>query len=245
MEFMTSDQQAARNALRAAWPELLSEALPVALKASQEDAAVALVVRDLWPAMRLDDVMRVDRAERSFLLRGGAKPDGFDAALIQVLAAIAEERLRTSQAGNRHARGTALRKLVRQEVEARQVKTRDEADRLFEARGSHWFASSSAIRGRVLQELSDLLLDELLTFSSGDDTEPKRKLKIVTAIATLGGSGDHRADRLRRIGDGESAGFPYVLKFLSRGHWPSMQSFPADVQITLVGFTPALEVRFP
>jgi hypothetical protein len=235
MRFMSSDQQAARDALRAAWPRLLSEALPVALKASQEDAAAALVVRDLWPAMRPDDVTRLDRAEQSFLLRGGARPDGFDAALIQALAAIAEERFRTTHAGSRHARGTALRKLVRQEVEARQVEIRDEADKLFEARHSHWFASPAAIRGRVLQELSDRLLDELLTFGGGDDTEPKRKLKLVTALATLGGSTSRRADHLRKVGDGKTAGFPYVLKFLSRGHWPSMRSFPADVEITLGG----------
>src|SRR5262249_59051338 len=83
-----------------------------------------------------------------------------------------------------------------------------------------------------------------LTLGGGDDTEPKRKLKIVTALATLGGSGDQRAERLRMIEDGKTAGFPYVLKILSRGHWPSMRSFPADVEITLGGFTPALEDRF-
>jgi hypothetical protein len=209
MQFMSSDQQAARDAMRAAWPYLLADALPVALKASQEDAAVALVVLDLWPAMRPDDDMRLNRAEQGFLLRGGARPDGFDAALIQVLAAIAEERFRTSHAGNRHARGTALRRLVGQEVGARQVEIRDEVDKLFETQHSHWFAWPAAIRGRVLQELSDRLLDELLTFGGGDDTEPKRKLKIVTALATLGGSGDRRADRLQRIGDGKTAGFPY------------------------------------
>jgi hypothetical protein len=244
MEFMSSDQQAARDALRAAWPQLLSEALPVALKASQEDAAVALLVRELWPAMRPDDVMRLDRVDRGFLLRGGPRPDDFDDALIQALAAIAEERFHTSHAGNRHARGAALRKLVGQEVAARLSEIRDEAERLFEARQSHWFASPADIRGRVLQELSDRLLDELATFGGGDDTEPKRKLKTVTALATLGGSTGQRAVHLRKIGDGKTAGFPYVLKFLSRGHWPSMRSFPADVEITLEGFTPALEGKF-
>jgi hypothetical protein len=191
---MSSDQQAAREALRAAWPELLFEALPVALKASQEDAAVTLVVRDLWPEMRPDDIIRLDRAEQGFLLRGAARPNGFDAGLIQALAAIAEERFCTSHAGNRHARGTALRKLIRQEVEARQVEIRDDVDKLFETQHSHWFASPATIRGRVLQQLSDRLLDELLTFGGGDDTEPKRKLKIVTALVTLGGSGERRAD---------------------------------------------------
>jgi hypothetical protein len=87
----------------------------------------------------------------------------------------------------------------------------------------------------VLQELSERLLDELLTFGAGDDREPKRWLKIVTALATLGGSGDQLAERLRMIGHGKTAGFLYVLKRLSRGHWPSMRSFPADVEITLGG----------
>jgi hypothetical protein len=244
MQFMSRNQQAARDALRAAWPHLLSEVLPVALKASQEETSAALVVRDLWPAMQPDDVIRLDRADQGFLLRGGARPDGLNAALIQALAAIAEERLRTSHAGNRHARGAGLCRLVREEVEARQVEIRDEADKVFEARQSHWFASPAAVHGRVLQELSDRLLDELLTLGGGDDTEPKRKLKVVTALATLGGSAVQRADHLRKVGDGKTAGFPYVLKFLSRGVWPSMRSFPDDVEITLEGFTPALESKY-
>jgi hypothetical protein len=244
MRFMSSDQQTARDALRDAWPDLLSKALPVALKVSQEDAAAALVVRDLWPAMRSEDVMRLDRAEPGFLLRGGARPAGFDAALIHALSTITEDRFRTSHAGNRHARGTALRKLVRQEVQALQLKICNMVDTEFETRHSHWFASPAAIRGRVLLELSNRLLDELLTFGRGDDTEPKRKLKIVTALATLGGSDDHRANRLRRIGEGKTAGFPYVLKILSRDQWPSMRSFSSDLEITLGGFTPAVEARF-
>jgi hypothetical protein len=242
---MSSKQGQVRDALRAAWRALVSEALPEALAVSQEDVAAKEVLQILWPVLRPDDVVRLDRGDQDFLLRGPAIPENFDVVLAETLFRCAMVCLRPAHADNRYARGTKLRQLVAREIQAHQAYIRAEANRLFEAKKTDRFASPTTVREQVLGRLSGLVMDELLGLDGGDETEAKRRLKILTALATLGSTPGQRATRLRKIQSGHTADFPYVLKFLSRRTWPSVRFFPVGLDCTLLGFHPTLESRFP
>jgi hypothetical protein len=240
-----SNQQSARDALRGVWDGLLTESLPLALEEGQEKAAAAAVVAAVWPAMHTDDMIRLDRADSGFLVCGPKIPLGLESCLLEVLAPLAEARLRGLCPGNRHARGKELRHLIREELTRHKDVIRDAVDKLFEARDTDRFCSPIAVRDRVLVQLSDYILDDLRKPGSRNECEAKRKLKLLTALATPGGSRTERETRLCRIRDGSTKSFPYVLKYLNRGVCPSVISFPPGGAITLQGFTPGLLAKFP
>jgi hypothetical protein len=240
-----SKQQQTRDALRLVWADLLARSLPGALEVAQTEAAATAVVAILWPAMRPDDLALLDQDDPAFLQRGPAIPDGFALSVEAELAKRAEGHLRTMFPDNRHARGGDLRRLVSAEVDARLSAIRDAAHQLFDARENDRFCSPAAIRTRVLVHLSDLVLDELRQFEGADEAEAKRKLKILTALVTSGGSRAERHARLRGIRDGSTGSFPYILRYLNRGVCPSLPTFPSGLPITLSGFCPELEAKFP
>jgi hypothetical protein len=240
-----SSQQLARNALRSAWPGLIEASLLSALTAAQAEAAAEAVIAGVWPSMRIEDMIRLDRAEESFLLRGAVHPDCLIDFLEKELEQRAEDALSVTCPGNRHARGRDLRQLLRAELQTRATVIGDMVYKLFEAQRRDRFCSPSEVRESVIRRLSDLILDELKSLGSSDEADVKRKLKILTAITTLGGHAAQRAARLGQIQTGNTAEFPYVPKYLNRGEGPSVQSFPVGLKITLSGFRAPLLDRFP
>jgi hypothetical protein len=238
-----SRQQQARDALRAVWTDLLRSALPEALRQAQTEAPAEAVVNEIWPALPSEALVRLDQADPAFLLRSPTIPSGLDAILQDRLAA-GQEALRPAHEGNPHARGGKLGYLIRQEWPGHQGELNRSMDELFEEMGGSQFASPQAIRDRVIVLLSNRVREELLaTAPPGDDA--KRRLKILTALVTAGGTPDQRAAMLNRIRDGRTASFPFVLKYLAPGAPPSVRAFSPGPGITLDGFRPELEARFP
>ncbi len=96
------------------------------------------------------------------------------------------------------------------------------------------------MKDKVVVLLSDRVLSELRAPGQPDNAA-KRRLKILTALATP----DHDPNVLAEIQDGRTASFPYVLKYLARGVRPSINSFAPGLGITLDGFRPEIEAKFP
>jgi hypothetical protein len=85
-----SSQHVARDALRAVWSELVDASLLPALISAQTQTAAEAVVTAVWPTMRLEDMVRLDEAERNFLLRGNTIPADFLPCLQKQIAVIAD-----------------------------------------------------------------------------------------------------------------------------------------------------------
>lgn len=238
-----SRQQQARDALRSTWHDLLRSVLPEALHQAQTDAAADAVVNDIWPALPAEALVRLDRADPRFLLRSPTVPAGLEAYLQKGLLTAAEQALAAALRDNPHARGGKLGDLIRQEWESRRASLDEALAALFERRGSR-FTSPQAVREKAITLLSDRVLGELRAPGPADD-DTKRRLKALTALATAGGTPDDRAAMLSGIRDGRTASFPFVLKYLTPGVRPSMRFFASGPPITLAGFRPQLEAKFP
>jgi hypothetical protein len=243
---MSNDQQLARDWLRGVWRELLHEGVEYALQDAQEEAAADQIADRLWPALPPDDMVRLDQADPSLLRRGTqAVPAGFARQLERRLAEAAALRTATALPGNTHERGGRLTKIVRQEV-ARGTDVDRTIEWAFRERDTDDFTRRQVLREMVLRRLSTHAAQELAGLAPTDaDAEPKRRLKILTALATPGGSPASRAELLRALTTGKTAAFPYVLKYIGPEAIPVIQTFPGRPQPTPDALPDALVARFP
>jgi hypothetical protein len=186
-------QQTARDWIRSAWQGLPHETVEDAICDTQEDAAADFLARSLWPALPVDDIVRLDSADRSLLHRGPAVvPDGFAVRLRDRLVEAAKDRIAAALPGNKHARGGRLLEIVRQEVTSGTNIERT-IEWAFRERDNDDFTRLQSLREKVLKRLSTLAAKELASLSEVDpDAEPKRKLKILTALGTPGGTRESR-----------------------------------------------------
>lgn len=114
---MSGQQTTARNWVRSHWQELLYAVVEDALREAQEDDAAARLAARLWPAMPVDDVIRLDKADRFLRRRGpAAVPEGFAARLQERLAKVAQGRIAAALPGNKYAGGRRFLEILRQEV---------------------------------------------------------------------------------------------------------------------------------
>ena len=114
---MSGQQTTARNWVRSHWQELLYAVVEDALREVQEDDAAARLAARLWPAMPVDDVIRLDKADRFLLRRGpAAVPEGFAVRLQERLAKVAQGRIAAALPGNKYAGGRRFLEILRQEV---------------------------------------------------------------------------------------------------------------------------------
>jgi hypothetical protein len=226
---MSNDQQIARDWLRGVWRELLHAAIEDAIQDAQEEAATDHIANRLWPALPPDDMVRLDRAERSLLSRGPqAVPDRFARQLERRLVEAAAARAPAALAGNKHGRGGRLTTIVRQEI-VRGTDIDRTIEWAFRERDTDDFTRPQELRDLVLRRLSTLAAQELAGLAPADaDAEPKRRLKVLTALATSGGAAASRAELLRALTTGKTAAFPYVLKYLGPAAIPVIQTFPGQ-----------------
>ena len=241
-----AQQQRAREKLRAEWPVFRDAVLEEAIAEVQEEAAAAKVADRLGTAWAVEDIIRLDRADVALLSPSLGVPEAFKERLKDKLASAAETKLKESLAGNPHARGSKLKLLIDQEVESQIATLRGLAERISASRPTSTLASPETVRRRAIRLLASKVATELRALPAAcDESEPKRRLKLLTALLTPGGKPDQRAAMLRGIVDGRTASFPYVLKYLVDGADPTIRTFTAPGPATLAGFTAELEGAFP
>jgi len=241
-----TQQQIARERLRAEWYALRDAVLEDALAEVQGEAAAVAVADTLGATWLVEDMIRLDQADSVLLSPPVCVPESFKERLKDKLATAAEKKLKESVADNPHARGGKLRRLVDQEVESQVAGLRAEAERTAANRPRGMLASPATVRRRAIQLLSGRVATELRALpAAGDESEAKRRLKLLTALSTPGGTPDQRAAMLRGILDGRTASFPFVLKYLVDGTDPTIRTFTGPGPATLAGFTVELEGAFP
>jgi hypothetical protein len=216
-----TQQQEAREAIRKAWPGLLFTAVPLAITKAQEIAFANVAVKTVWPHLTPDQARQLDRNDGSLLLSGPTIPPEFENELVRQIEVAALPVLASACPGNPYGRGRNLRDLITGEFAANKSASSPVIDAVFADAGKDRLAVPEAVKMKVLIELSNRCLDELYSLKSTDsEKDAKRHLKILTALVTPGGSRDHRDAVLSKIGDGGTAGFPYILKYLSRDPSP-------------------------
>ncbi|OWK46918.1 hypothetical protein [Fimbriiglobus ruber] len=241
-----TQQQIAREGLRAEWPALRDAVLEEALAEVQEETAATAIADRLGTVWAVEDIVRLDRADAALFSPSVGVPEGFKERLKEKLASAAETKLKESVSDNPHARGGKLRRLIDQEVESQIAHLRGQAERIAASRPGGTLASPDIVRRRTIQLLSSKVATELRAMpAAGDESESKRRLKLLTALSTPGGTPDQRVAMLRGIVDGRTASFPYILKYLVDGADPAIGTFTAPGVATLAGFTTELERTFP
>ncbi len=243
---MSEQQQAVRQWVRSAWRELLHAVVEKAIQDAQEDDAAPRLADQLWPALPARDMVCLDRADRSLLRRGpDAIPAGFSTRLWERLVQLVGERLAAALPGNKYAQGGRLADVVRQEV-ATGKDIRRTVDWAFRERDTDDFTRPSVLREMVLRRLSTLAAEELAGLAAtAPDAEPKRRLKILTALVTPGGTPESRAEILQALTSGRTAACPFVLKFVGAEAVTTIRSVEGLPQPTLDGFSPSLLGQFP
>lgn len=239
-------QQEAREALRSAWSTIFTAVFPMAVNAAQTAAFAARAVAKIWPVLAIDDLKALDRADAALLQVGTMDRAVLNNCLIDQIAQSSEPLLTSTCPDNPHARGGRLRTLVQAELVRRTSELAKALDDLFEAEGTDRLAEPQAVKARVLAEISNRILTELISLKPADsEVAPKRRLKALTALATPGGDREHRDSVLANLGDGNTAGFPYLLKYITRDAVPQIHALEAIQGITTDGFSGALESLLP
>jgi hypothetical protein len=239
-------QQAARTELRTFLRTLLTdEVIRTALARAQEVDSAELTSAVVWPRCEPAALVQLDNSEPDFLLRAAGVSASFENTLTVVCFDAAEAKFATNVAANPYYGGARLHVLVRQEIKFIRDNLHRRADGLFDRFGTDRFASAEKVRDLVKQALSDRCLDELLASVGGSDDEPKRHLKILTALVTRGGDRAYRNELFTKFTNGKTATFPFVLKYLNRGTPPSIPDLPGGQGFNVNGFTPELLQLFP
>jgi hypothetical protein len=191
-------------------------------------------------------MVRLDRADASLLRRtSDAVPEALHHKLETRLITAAEEPIATALPSNKHARDKRLRTIIRQEL-THFTELNRIIDWAFREQDRDDFTRPQVLRELVLRHLSTRAATEVRQLSAADpDAEPKRRLKVLTSIATPGGSQDSRAALLRALTTGSTAAFPYILKYIAPGALPVIRSFEKTAAPTLAGLTPPLIAKFP
>jgi hypothetical protein len=165
--------------------------------------------------------------------------------MVSCLQEEAERSLPSKLPANKYTTGSRLTRIVENLVHYRAGEVQGAASKLFDTKQTDRFASVDGIRTRVISILFDRCFQELNALPSTDpDDEPKRRLKMLTAL-TVPGTPSERAQLLSEIEDGKTASFPYVLKYLSAGRVPVQPTFSSRNAPCTGGFTPALETLMP
>ena len=243
---MSHEQQLARDWLRGVWTETLSAVIEYAIQDAQEEAAADHIASRLWPSLSFDDTVRLDRADRTLLRRGPkAIPERFAVHLERRLVEKAEASAVVELPDNKHGRGGRLTTIVKQEIKSGKDLDRT-CDWAFHERDADDFTRPQALRELVLCRLFTFAYEELAGMAPTDaDAEPKRRLKILTALATPGGTMALRAELLQTLTSGKTAAFPYVVKYIGLDSVPFIQTFAEPFAPTLDGLPDALVNKFP
>jgi hypothetical protein len=219
--------------------------LRTTLARAQEIDSAAIVSASIWPRCEPAALIQLDNSDPDFLLRAVGVSASFDNSLSVVCFDAAEAKFTANVAANPYYGGTKLRTLVGQEIKFVRDNLRRMADGLFEKFGTDRFASAEKVRELVKQALSDRCLDELLAWIGGNEDEPKRHLKILTALVIRGGNRSYRKKLFETMINGKTATFPYVLKYLNRSTPPSIPDLPGGQGYNVNGFTTDLVQLFP
>jgi len=243
---MSEQQQAVRHWVRSNWRGLLDEVVEETLGDAQEEDSAARLAGRLWPELpaRGHDPPRPGRPVLPTTGIGRC-PGGLRHAPERPLG---PRRRRTDRGRppRQQVRPRArFSEVVRQEVEAGSDIGRA-IDQAFRQRDSDDFTRPVALRELVLRRLSSLAAGELSGLAGdGDEDGPKRRLKVLTALSTPGGTHESRAQVLQAIKTGRTAAFPFVLKYVGPDAFPAIQGFDGHQPPTLDGFSPEILGKFP
>lgn len=243
---MSEQQQLVRFWIRDIWKDLLGDSIEQALQDAQQEDAVNYIADHLWPAFHPDDMMRLDAADPSLVRRGPhAVPDSFAEHLVRRVVVAAEKLAAIKFPSNKYKGGKRLETIIKQEVAGdNDLKRKIEA--AFKKRDNDDFTRPMELRELVLRRLSTLAAQELAKLTPVDaETEPKRRLKVLTAIATPGVTPASRAKLLKMLTTGKTSAFPYVLKYIGPNTIPVIQSFPGQPKTTLDGLSEVIVTKFP
>ena len=247
IDTMTSTtQQEVREAVEAVFDDVLRDKIEEIVARAQEADAAKKVAEAMWPALKPEDLILLDRAERGFLERAEHVPPDISEVTQPLVEAAALQKLAAATVTNKYARGAKLKGIVRIAVQRRGAQIREAAHRFFERKANDRFADATRTRELVIKELFRRMFTELQALGASPiEDEPKRRLKTLTALGTPGSTPAQRAALLMQITDGKTASFPYILKYLSPGEVPVQLTFAAKQTASLGGFTPALNSLVP
>lgn len=239
-------QESVRKVVEATVDEVVGQEIKKIVTLSQDADAARKVAHAMWPDLNVEDLILLDQGDQGFLEKSAYVPRDILEVTQALVEAAAPPKLQAESAHNRYARGSDLKKTVKNAVKRQEGRVRDAAERYFEKAGKDCFVNPVHVRELVIQELFRRLFAELQTLGNASDEDgPKRRLKALTALTIPGGTPDQRAERLRQIRDGKTASFPYVLKYLPPDKAPVQPTFPSKAPVTLDGFAPGMEPLVP
>ncbi|WP_020475862.1 hypothetical protein [Zavarzinella formosa] len=241
---MSVDQQSARDWLRSIWERLIHEKIEESIKNVQQTGSATDIANRLWVSLSVDDLVRLDSSDVALLYCcTPAKHEEISQELREQLFRAASDRVPPALKENKHSKGGNLKTLINQEL-----KTTDLArfiDLAFAEQDRYDFTRPDELRELVLCCLSGLAAKQLEGLTPVDDeTEPKRRLKALTALATPGGDRVARNALIKGLSKGNTAAFPYVLKYVGGSPLQSSLNFYGNPQPTFDGFTTPLVAKF-
>jgi len=215
----SSTQQEARELIRPLVDDFIEKEIKKLISSSQSIASPDKVIAKIWPNLDLEDLVKLASADADFLICSDAIPDCIETVVRDEFLKLEHSSLEELAKTNKYAKGERRKKIVQETVKERIQKIRDLGDQLFEEIGKDRLGCPKLIRPRAIQLLNNRCIEELTELekngSTADETGAKRRLKVLTALTLPDANGKNIVKALRRIGDGKTAGLPYVLKYLA------------------------------
>lgn len=245
----STTQQEAREVIRPLVDVFIKMEIKRLVSLSQSMASADKIIAKIWPSLDPELIVKLASADADFLICSDAIPDCIVTVVQDEFLKIEHPSLIELAKGNNYARGEKLKKIVQGVVKARLQTIRDLGDQLFEEIQHDRLGCPKSIRSRVIQLLNNRCIKELVELekngSSADETGAKRRLKILTALSISDATGQNIVNALRRIGEGRTAGLPYVLKYLAVDRKPEQPTLPCDKPATSSCITADLERLIP
>jgi len=244
-----STQQYAREVVRPLVDVFIKNEIRRLVSVSQSKDAADKIVATIWPSLDPELIVKLAVTDSSYLNCADPIPDCIETVIQDEFLNFEHPPLVGLSKGNKYARGEKLKKLVHEAVNAHRQTIHDLANQLFDRIENDRLACPRAVRSRVIQLLNNRCIVELVDLEnngpSADETGAKRRLKVLTALSIPAPNCKNLVHAAGRIGDGRTAGLPYVLKYLTVDHIPEQPRLPYSKPATSSCITAELECLIP
>lgn len=207
----STNQSAARELV---W-SLLQSQIEGIIKKAQEQKYAHEVAEALWANPAPADLLRLDGAESTYLLRPNGVSDDLKPCIIKALGEQVDPESTEAQS-NKELRGKSLKRTCEWVVTRHWDDVRRSLDTLFEKRRRDCFADRLKVKELVIQEINDRCCDCLLD-ASVNEANKKLRLKALAILSSPGSDSIGRKRLLDGLKHGKTSELPFVPKYLAKG----------------------------
>jgi hypothetical protein len=207
----STTQSAAREFV---W-KLLQSHIESIISKAQEQKYAHEVAEALWANPAPTDLLRLDGAESTYLLRPNGVSDDLKPCIIKALGEQVDPESAEAKS-NKELRGAGLKKTCESVVTRNWDNVRRNLDDLFEKRGRDCFADRLKVRGLVIQEINDRCCDCLLD-ASVNEADKKLRVKALAILSSPVSDPIGRQRLLSGLKCGRTSELPFVPKYLAKG----------------------------